>query len=186
VFDETLRSSQAVVGMRAIGYLDVEWGEDNMAAIEKGWVLSGSTIEELGREIRDHSENRSLMNPERLVETVDVYNSYCDRGVDEEFDSDPVNMGPLREPPFYAIPLYPGGPNTKGGIMTNERREVLDMDGEPIPNLFSAGEISSAFKFVYQGGGNIAECIVFGRVAGENAVTNARGHNRQDTFELTR
>jgi succinate dehydrogenase/fumarate reductase flavoprotein subunit len=26
------------------------------------------------------------------------------------------------------------------------------------------------FQFVYQGGGNLAECIVFGRIAGMNAA----------------
>jgi succinate dehydrogenase/fumarate reductase flavoprotein subunit len=57
--------------------------------------------------------------------------------------------------------------------MADGERRVLDRDGEPVANLFTAGEISSAFKFVYQGGGNLAECIVFGRVAGENAAERA-------------
>ena len=45
---------------------------------------------------------------------------------------------------------------------TPENRDVL--------RLYAAGEINSAFQFVYQGGGNLAECIVFGRVAGGNAA----------------
>ena len=75
--------------------------------------------------------------------------------------------------PFFAIPLYPGGPNTKGGLRSNARREVLDWDDQPIPRLYTAGEISSVFQFVYQGGGNLAECIVFGRIAGANAAAEA-------------
>jgi succinate dehydrogenase/fumarate reductase flavoprotein subunit len=47
---------------------------------------------------------------------------------------------------------------------------VLDWDDKPIPRLFTAGEISSAFQFDYQGGGNLAECITFGRIAGRNAA----------------
>jgi succinate dehydrogenase/fumarate reductase flavoprotein subunit len=79
-------------------------------------------------------------------------------------------MGPIDKPPFYALPLYAGGPNTKGGIAANAKREVLNWEGKPIPRLFTAGEISSALKFVYQGGGNLTECIVFGRIAGRNAA----------------
>ena len=79
-------------------------------------------------------------------------------------------MGALIAPPYFAIPLYPGGPNTKGGIRANPERQALDWDDKPIPRLYTAGEISSVFQFVYQGGGNLAECIVFGRIAGWNAA----------------
>lgn len=44
------------------------------------------------------------------------------------------------------------------------------MDRQADPRLYTAGEISSALKFVYQGGGNLTECIVFGRIAGKNAA----------------
>ena len=66
--------------------------------------------------------------------------------------------------------LYPGGPNTKGGIDADAQRRVLNWAGIPIPRLFTAGEISSVFKFAYQAGGNLTECIVCGRVAGRNAA----------------
>ena len=94
----------------------------------------------------------------------------CAQGKDEEFGRRLEAAGVINKPPYYALPLYAGGPNTKGGISANAKREVLDWQGKPIPRLFTAGEISSAFKFVYQGGGNLTECIVFGRVAGENAA----------------
>jgi succinate dehydrogenase/fumarate reductase flavoprotein subunit len=66
--------------------------------------------------------------------------------------------------------MYPGGPNTKGGIDANEKRQVMDWEGNPIPRLYTAGEISSVFKFVYQSGGNLTECVVCGRLAGQNAA----------------
>ena len=79
-------------------------------------------------------------------------------------------MGPVAKPPFYAVPLYPGGPNTKGGLRSNAQRQVLDWDDRPIPRLYTAGEISSVFQFVYSSGGNLAESITFGRIAGRNAA----------------
>ncbi|WP_454858358.1 FAD-dependent oxidoreductase [Rhizobium binxianense] len=170
VFDEKLRSSGPVVRVASASYNSVDWGQDNMKAIEKGWVLKADTIEELGEKIRSHPENRSLMSAEALAETVKEFNSYCKAGKDPDFDREPGTLGPVEKGPFYAIPLYPGGPNTKGGLRSNARREVLDWDDRPIPRLFTAGEISSAFQFVYQGGGNLAECITFGRIAGRNAA----------------
>lgn len=173
IFDETLRRRRPVVSLRETGYQGIEWGEDNEPAIEKGWILAAPTLRELAAEVGAHPDNRRMMDPDTLRETVSEYNRYCDRGSDEAFDSDPGNMGPLRSPPYYALPLYPGGPNTKGGLMADASRRVLDTDGDPVANLYTAGEISSAFKFVYQGGGNLAECIAFGRIAGENAADHA-------------
>lgn len=73
-------------------------------------------------------------------------------------------------PPFYALPLYPGGPNTKGGLRANARRQVLDWEDRPIEGLYAAGEICSVFQNAYQGGGNLAEGIVFGRLVGQIAA----------------
>ncbi|GAB3031602.1 FAD-dependent oxidoreductase [Natronobiforma cellulositropha] len=178
IFDETLRSQRSVVGTRELGYHGIEWGERNETAIEKGWILEAPTVEALAEQIAAHPDNREAMDPETLATTVATYNGYCEAGVDEAFGNAPENMAPLRTPPFYAVPLYPGGPNTKGGLMANAEREVLDADGEAITNLYSAGEISSAFKFVYQGGGNLAECIAFGRIAGLNAAAAASSGDR--------
>lgn len=173
IFDESLRKKRAVVGLRGVNYHGLKWGEDNAAAIENGWILQAETIDQLAEEIRNHPDNRELMDRTALSETVRAYNRYCNDGQDRDYRSNPKNMGELTNPPYYALPIYPGGPNTKGGIMANAERQVLDTEQNPIPNLYTAGEISSAFKFVYQGGGNLAECITFGRIAGKNAATYA-------------
>ena len=46
-------------------------------------------------------------------------------------------------------------------------RRVLTWEGDPIPNLYCVGEIASVLKFVYQGGGNLTECLVYGRNTGK-------------------
>jgi succinate dehydrogenase/fumarate reductase flavoprotein subunit len=67
--------------------------------------------------------------------------------------------------------MYPGGPNTQGGPKRNEKSQVVDSNGEPIPHLYAAGELGSVYGFLYPtGGGNLAEMIAFGRLAGESAV----------------
>lgn len=172
IFDETRRAAGSVVNMTGstVGYGLLPWTKDNMDAINRGWILKADTLEELAAKIKADPENREQIDVKAFVETVKQFNEYCAAGKDPDFDRDPSTMGPVENPPFYALKLYPGGPNTKGGVDANAKREVLDWEAKPIPRLFSAGEISSVFKFTYQAGGNLTECIVCGRLAGKNAA----------------
>ena len=172
VFDETLRARRCITsqGISTAGYGFVPWAPDNLDAIERGWILKGDTLEELAAKIKAHGDNKGKLDEAAFVRAVAKFNESCAAGKDEEFGRKVDAAGTITKPPYYALPLYAGGPNTKGGISANARREVLDWAGKPVPRLYTAGEISSAFKFVYQGGGNLTECITFGRVAGENAA----------------
>jgi len=172
IFDETFRSTVTItsMGISTAGFGLVPWTADNLDAVNRGWILKADTVEELAGKIKAHKENRKLMEPANLAKAVARFNELSAKKKDEDFDRRPQTLGPVEKPPFYAMPLYAGGPNTKGGIAANAKREVLDWTGKPLPRLFTAGEISSALKFVYQGGGNLTECIVFGRIAGKNAA----------------
>jgi len=50
---------------------------------------------------------------------------------------------------------------------------IIRVYGKPIPRLYAAGELGSAFGHLYLSGGNIAECFVTGRIAGRNAAALA-------------
>lgn len=181
IFDETRRSESCAVSLSysvaAFGL--VPWSKDNLDAIERGWILKADTLEELAQKIREDDENREMITAEQLKATVEQFNSYCEAGEDKDFARSTDTMAPVVTPPFYAMKLYPGGPNTKGGIDANGKRQVLDWNGNPIPRLYTAGEISSVFKFTYQAGGNLTECIVCGRQAGIEAAkeTSWTGHD---------
>ena len=172
IFDETFRTKVTIttLGVSTAGYGLVPWTKDNMDAINRGWILKADTIDELAGKIKAFPENLKAMDPANLVKTVARFNELSSKGKDEDFNRRPATLGPIEKPPFYALPLYAGGPNTKGGVAANAKREVLDWEGQPIPRLYTAGEISSALKFVYQAGGNLSECIVMGRIAGKNAA----------------
>ena len=132
--------------------------------------MEASSIEELADKIKAQPDNKDRMVKENLVTTIAKFNDSCEKGSDEEFHRRANTLGPINQGKFYAVPLVAGGPNTKGGLAANGNREVLDWFGTPIPRLYAAGEIASALKFVYQGGGNLTECIVYGRIAGKNAA----------------
>ncbi|HYH41615.1 MAG TPA: FAD-dependent oxidoreductase [Burkholderiales bacterium] len=170
VFDSTMFDAGAVIQTAQAAYNGIDWGKDNKNALRNGWILEGETLDALAAKIQAHSDNRGVMDPALLAQSVEAWNSACAAGHDPDFARDVKTMGPVGKPPFFAIPLYPGGPNTKGGLRSNAQRQVLDWDDEPIARLYTAGEISSVFQFVYQGGGNLAEGITFGRLAGRNAA----------------
>lgn len=51
------------------------------------------------------------------------------------------------------------------------RAQVLDRHGAPIRRLFAAGEVSGGLHGANRLGGNsLAECVVFGRIAGRQAA----------------
>jgi hypothetical protein len=173
IFDSVMMRRGPVVSLAAAAYNGIDWGEDNGKALRNGWILTGETLEQLARRIGEHPDNRGQMDADALATSVALWNRSCAAGRDAEFDREPGTMGPVAEPPYYAIPLYPGGPNTKGGLRADAQRRVLDWDDVPIPRLYAVGEICSVFQFVYQGGGNLAEGITFGRIAGRNAAAES-------------
>ena len=108
-------------------------------------------------------------DPETLAKTIERFNGYAESGEDIEFNRAPESMRAF-EGTLYALPLQPSVLNTQGGPRRNANAQVLDTNGEPIKGLFSAGECGGVNAFYYQGGGNVAECLVFGKLAGENAA----------------
>ena len=79
-------------------------------------------------------------------------------------------LAPVAAPPFYAVELSPSMLNTQGGPRRNEKAQIVRPDGSPIPRLYSAGELGSIYSYLYQGTGNIGECLAFGRISGRNAA----------------
>ena len=172
IFDEKLRTSKPLVGLgiSTVGYGFIDWDEKNEKPIASGLILKADSIEELANKIKQHPENKGRMVPANLVEQVTRFNKFCDDKKDADFGRRPATLGKIEQGPFYAMPLVAGGPNTKGGLLADADRRVLAWDGTPIPRLYSVGEIASALKFVYQGGGNLTECLVYGRHVGKNVA----------------
>jgi succinate dehydrogenase/fumarate reductase flavoprotein subunit len=110
------------------------------------------------------------IDPNVLTTTINNFNNYCAAGVDPDFGRPATTLQALKTPPYYAIALWPGGPNTLGGAIRNAQSQVCDPDNNPIPRLYSAGEFGSVWGFLYPGRGNNSENIVFGRIAGHNAA----------------
>jgi succinate dehydrogenase/fumarate reductase flavoprotein subunit len=126
-------------------------------------IIGADTIEELAQKIQ--------LDPPTLKATVDRWNSDCNAGEDPLFGRPSVALKAFAESgPYYAVRLWPCCVNTQAGPRRNIRCEVLDTEGNPIPHLYSAGELGSFWAGVYQGGGNVSETMYTGREAGKNAA----------------
>jgi tricarballylate dehydrogenase len=77
---------------------------------------------------------------------------------------------PIDRPPYFAYPLACAIAYTFGGLATNDEAEVLRTDGTPLPGLYAAGEINGLFFKRAPGGTSVLRGLVFGRIAGRNAV----------------
>ena len=142
------------------------WSEDNREELDRGWIIKGNTVKELA--------DRAGLDPACLAETIHRYNESCKQGKDVDFGRQRSTLVPLDTGPYYAVKLWPGGPNTQGGPQRNSRAQVVRSDGKPVPRLYSAGELGSIYGMLYPaGGGNLAECFAFGRIAGENASSES-------------
>ena len=141
-----------------------EWSEDNSAEVAKGWIKKADTIADLARIIG--------VDAATLEATVQRWNGFCARERDEDFGRT-LMLTPIAKGPFYAVELSPSMLNTQGGPRRNEHAQIVRPDGTPIPRLYSAGELGSIYSYLYQGTGNLGECLAFGRIAGRNAVAQA-------------
>jgi succinate dehydrogenase/fumarate reductase flavoprotein subunit len=138
-----------------------QWSEDNSVELERGWIKRADTIAALAKSIG--------LDPAALEDTVKRWNGICETGKDTEFGRRKM-LFPIGNGPFYAIELSPSMLNTQGGPRRNERGQIVRPDDTPIPRLYSAGELGSIYGNLYQGTGNIGECLAFGRISARNAV----------------
>ncbi|MDR3259447.1 MAG: flavocytochrome c [Fusobacteriaceae bacterium] len=130
------------------------------------YVIEGATIEELGK--------NAGINDAELANTIKIVNEYVTAGEDTEFKSNALKTN-LSNGPFYAIEISPAVHHTMGGVKISSSGEVLDAEGVPIPGLFAAGEITGGVHGANRLGGNaVADIIVFGKIAGDNAADFAK------------
>jgi succinate dehydrogenase/fumarate reductase flavoprotein subunit len=169
VFDERTRKAGPLVPKpeyMPVGWnLVIEnyvWSDDNLAEIDKGWIVKADTLAELAAKLG--------VPQGKLEKTVALYNRYCAAGEDEQFGRDPATLIPLDEPPFYAFASGPILAWSNGGPRRNEHAQVLNLAGEPIAGLYAAGTVSSTYSWCKDGGFHIADALAFGRIAARHAA----------------
>ena len=125
-------------------------------------LVSASTPEELAEKIG--------VKPDILAQTVADFNAFVEGGRDYTCGRDTASMRAFDGQMYYAAEFRACVLNTQGGPRRNKNAEVVDTQGDPIPHLYCAGELGGITAFQYNSGGNLAECMVYGKIAGTNAA----------------
>jgi hypothetical protein len=162
-----------------------QWSSDNSAEIANGWILQGATIADLATAINSQpyvgvpsgTNNTGPaasitvnIDPDVLTATVNTWNADCTAGVDSQFGRPASALAPIQTSPFYAMPIWPGGPSLYGGPVRNAAGQICDANNNPIPRLYGVGEngnLAGGFLDVMTNNGQI---IGLGRLVGANAA----------------
>ena len=129
--------------------------------IKKGYTVTGETYEELGKAMG--------VDEAAFAETMNTWNGYVEAKNDPDFGRTSF-ANKLDTAPYYAIKVTAGVHHTMGGLKINTNTEVLNENGEIIPGLFAAGEVTGGVHGANRLGGNaVADFTVFGRIAGAAA-----------------
>ncbi len=140
--------------------------EDYNAEIEqclKNGVLAIGTLEE----VCDHFG----VPADEVKETIAHYNSLVDSGTDTDFNRKD-NFNKIGKGPYFMFSSVVSVHHTMGGVQIDESAHVVDTDGNVIPGLYAAGEVTGGIH-----GGNrlgsvaVADTAIFGRIAAQNCVS---------------
>ena len=140
------------------------WGDDVEKLVADKKIFRADTIEDLAKQIG--------IDPAVLKQTNDAFNKAVEAGKDNEFGRSLFGQK-MDKAPFYASPRMPTVHHTMGGIEINLDTQVLDKNGNVIPGLYAAGEVTGGIHGKNRLGGNaLVDIHVFGRIAGTNAAKN--------------
>ena len=134
--------------------------------IKKGFMLSGDTYEALAEALG--------IPADAFAATMATWNGYVAEKNDPDFGRTSF-ANPLDTAPYYAVKVTAGIHHTMGGLKIDSRTHVINTDGEIIPGLFAAGEVTGGVHGANRLGGNaVADFVVFGRIAGAEAAAYAQ------------
>ena len=133
--------------------------------------MIGCDADTLRQTIEDYDKYVMGLTDEIEVPKLAMQGTIGDVEKDEDGNYLPetYNIGTLR-----MRPQAPSTHHTMGGVKVDTERHVLDTEGNPIPGLYAAGEVTGGIHGGNRLGGNaFTEIIVSGRIAAEsvNSVT---------------
>lgn len=128
---------------------------------ELGIVRSAGSAEELGTKLG--------IDGEALAATITAYNEDIADGVDDAFGKQGIEI--LDGDTLYGYRFKVGVHYFMGGVLIDPEAHVVNADGEAIPGLYAAGEVTGGVQGTTRvDGTGIGDSLIFGYVAG-NSVT---------------
>ena len=134
--------------------------------ITRGLMLQGDSYEALANELG--------IPADAFAATMEKWNGYVADKNDPDFGRTSFAQ-PLDTAPYYAVKVTAGIHHTMGGLKIDSQTHVLNKEGQIIPGLFAAGEVTGGVHGGNRLGGNaVADFVVFGRIAGQEAADSIK------------
>ncbi|HIU14889.1 MAG TPA: FAD-binding protein [Candidatus Ventricola intestinavium] len=140
-------------------YITDQTGYDSFYRIRKhvglGYYAQGETLEELAEALG--------IDAAGLTASVEQYNADAQEGTENASTGSVPSRALDAEGPYYGVRVEAANHMTKGGVVANEHAQVLTEEGNVVPGLYAAGEVT------WQSGG-YSQSVVFGKIAGAHAA----------------
>ena len=168
VFDER--------GKKSFGIRDAPWlnpGTVNEEILlNPALTQSANSIEELAI--------AAGLPAQALITAVTRFNAQIESGEDRDFQrfgsgTDSKIPAPIGQAPFYAIQLFPTTRKSMGGPAIDLNGHALDTEGQSIPGLYAAGELTGVAGINGSHGGSgtfLGPSLLTGRIAGRTAAAD--------------
>ena len=132
--------------------------------VANGRLKTGATVDALAKEMK--------VPAQALGAAIAKHNQAIAQKKDVDFGK-PITeaMKAMTKGPYYAVAQWPSVHHCQGGVRIDTNARVIDVHGHPIPGLYAAGEFVGGIHGNNRLGGNaLADCVVFGRIAGRTAA----------------
>ncbi|MDO5292308.1 MAG: FAD-binding protein [bacterium] len=120
-----------------------------------GYHTKADSLEELADKLGIDAAN--------LKTTVENYNKAVNGEIKDEFVEEMTTEAFNVDGPFYGVQVESAIHMTRGGVVANEKAQVMNNDGQVVEGLYAAGEVTATSQAY-------SAAVIFGRISGEEAA----------------
>ena len=122
----------------------------------QGLHLKADTLDELADKLGIDKNN--------LKSTVEEFNKAVRGEIKDPFREKPTKKEFMSEGPYYGVQVESAIHMTRGGVVADEKTQVLYDNGNIVNGLYAAGEVANSNSGAY------SAAVIFGRIAGQEAA----------------
>ncbi len=145
-------------------FSEEDLNEDLQNIMRAGFIQSGEDAKELAGKLGvDETE---------FAKTVDSWNTQIETGTEDAFGR---HGGKALKGKLYGFEFGVGAHYFMGGVLINDKTQVLNEKEEPINGLYAAGEVTGGFHGAQRvDGSGLGDSFVFGRIAGRQTAEDCK------------
>ncbi|MDP6932861.1 MAG: FAD-dependent oxidoreductase [Myxococcota bacterium] len=150
---------------------ETEWVGTIQDLVDEGVIVTGDTVEAVAEQVG--------LNTETVLEEVEAFNATSTAGEVDPFRDMVYTGGTIDTAPFFAVRVVPTLAKAFGGIDVDLSGRVLTGEGDVLPGVYAAGELTGmaggSLVGTYGFTGSLSAVFLSGRTAGSEAAREALG-----------